>query len=120
MKPFDLEAAKRGEPVVTRDGRNVTKFCYFDDKELNTQYPIYVSLSANKYNEADILSATVEGKNFHASSKEYPTDLFMAPKKAKKWQVIYTFNEKNVAQNAFDNYNPYQNNKVLKEIEVEE
>lgn len=23
MKPFDLEAAKRGEPLVTRDGRSV-------------------------------------------------------------------------------------------------
>lgn len=24
MKPFDLEAAKRGDPIVTRDGRKVT------------------------------------------------------------------------------------------------
>src|SRR5690554_6857835 len=28
MKPFSLEAAKRGEPIVTRDGRNVKFVAY--------------------------------------------------------------------------------------------
>ena len=30
MKPFNLEAALRGEPVVTRDGRKVTQVTKFD------------------------------------------------------------------------------------------
>lgn len=28
MKPFDLEAAKRGEPITTRDGRSVRFLAY--------------------------------------------------------------------------------------------
>lgn len=37
MKPFDLEAAKRGEPIVTRDGRKVKFVAYVpeaDDREV--------------------------------------------------------------------------------------
>lgn len=29
LKPFDLEAAKRGDPIVTRDGRKVQEFHHF-------------------------------------------------------------------------------------------
>ena len=28
-KPFDLQKAMAGHPLVTRDGRDVTEFCYF-------------------------------------------------------------------------------------------
>lgn len=35
MKPFNLEAALRGEPVVTRDGQEVTDLKYFPNVEGN-------------------------------------------------------------------------------------
>ena len=35
MKPFNLEAALRGEKVVTRDGREVTQLVKFDVEDCN-------------------------------------------------------------------------------------
>jgi hypothetical protein len=35
MKPFDLEKALAGEPVVTRDGKEVTDIAYFPTKDDN-------------------------------------------------------------------------------------
>lgn len=34
MKPFNLEAAKRGEPLVTRRGVKVTEFHHFESVTL--------------------------------------------------------------------------------------
>jgi hypothetical protein len=73
MKPFDLEAAKRGKPVVTRDGRKVIDLHHFehDKSEL-------------------CLCVHIEGEGspdwFHANgrdnlSDEDPSDLFMESKK---------------------------------------
>lgn len=41
LKPFDLEAAKAGKPVCTRDGRKARIIC-FDLK--NDEYPIVAAV----------------------------------------------------------------------------
>lgn len=80
MKPFNLEEAKAGKPVCTRDGRNARIIC-FDVK--HEYYPIIALIES-------------EGKEFSASFgkdgrfddvyyKDSCLDLFMAPEKHEGW-----------------------------------
>lgn len=81
LKPFDLEAALRGEPVVTRDGRPITQITKFDVK--NSKYCIAAVVND------DIESFTAKGEYRFESECGY--DLFMATKTVKKegWINIY-------------------------------
>jgi hypothetical protein len=79
LKPFNLEAALKGEKVVTRDGREVT-----DIREFPTATEGYrVAAVLN----GDIETFTESGKydNFGQTS----ADLFMAPKERVVWANIY-------------------------------
>ena len=51
MKPFDLEAAKRGEPVCTRDGRNVRILDY--DLETEAGNRIVAAVMTDGYETAE-------------------------------------------------------------------
>ena len=80
MKPFNLEAALAGEPVVTRDGRDVTNLVYFPD-------------AGGVYKIAGVLDECVETFteegfffNYEAQSAH---DLFMKPKKRTVWVNLY-------------------------------
>ena len=56
QKPFDVEAAKRGAKVETRDGRPVRIVCY--DRKSN--YPIIALVN---YGDEELTSAySIEGK----------------------------------------------------------
>lgn len=72
MKPFDLEAAKRGEPLVMRDGRAVTEFRHFETSGglLNC---IAIASGFAHWISSD------SGRN--STKDDSPCDLFMAPKK---------------------------------------
>ena len=70
MKPFDLEKAKAGEPIITRNGLPARIIC-FDRKA--SVYPI-VALVGGDVNEV-VESFTIEGTVLRMS--EYPLDLFM-------------------------------------------
>lgn len=81
MKPFDLQKAIAGDPVVTRDGRNVIDIHHFKHDTSNL-----------------CLCAHIEGEPspdwFHANgrdnlSDEDPSDLFMAPKKTTLYVNIW-------------------------------
>jgi len=80
MKPFNLEAAKRGEPLVTRDGRKATYVGYVE----GINYPLVVHIDGN----ADVNVASKEGRAFHALGDSL-NDLFMAPKKRTVWVNLY-------------------------------
>lgn len=78
-KPFNLEAALKGEPVVTRDGRSVV-----DLKRFETVDKIYGVLAG--YVSGWHLSGT------YNSSGEHKADLFMAvpePKMREIWLNLY-------------------------------
>lgn len=83
MKPFDLELAKAGHPVQTKDGSQVRILC-FDRK--NGTYPI-VSLLENDGYEV-ILKYTIDGK-FYEGGEDSNLDLVMAPEKHEGWINIY-------------------------------
>lgn len=84
MKPFDLEAAKRGEPVCTRDGRKARIICFDRKTEYGQQILVLAELH-NKYE--DIYCAEKNGRFFH-SDCEHVYDLFMAPKTKKLFIAI--------------------------------
>ena len=75
MRPFDLEAAKQGAKVITREGLPVRIFCY-DLKE-----GVYTILAAIDYgDEEDHHTFTKDGK-LSVFSDDTNLDLFMAPEK---------------------------------------
>ncbi len=74
LKPFNLERALAGDPVVTRDGRPVTQIAKFDIKH---PYPVVITIGG------DISHYTIDGRFFEGS--ESCGDLFMAQKQVTKW-----------------------------------
>lgn len=82
LKPFDLEKAKAGAKVVTRDGRDIRIIC-FDRKG---KAPI-LGLIEILLDES-ILSFSSDGKYF-IGEEESHYDLFMAPVRKKGWINVY-------------------------------
>ena len=82
LKPFDLEKARLGKPVCTRDGRKARIIC-FDKKG---DYPI-VALVNDYNNEEYIKSYDKFGKKFIAG--ETTDDLMMLPEKKEGWVNVY-------------------------------
>jgi len=81
MKPFNLEQAKAGKPVVTRDGRKA-KIIYWERKQKD--YPI-VALIGDW--EQDIESYRTDGRIMTHTDDGY--DLFMASEKKTGWVNVY-------------------------------
>lgn len=75
LKPFDVQKAKEGKPVCTRDGRSVRIVC-FDMNSFNNH--IIVALITEKNGTESISSYTSEGKWKEIESEN---DLMMLPEK---------------------------------------
>jgi len=88
-KPFDLEAAKNGAPVCTRDGRAVRILCY--DKATNARnHRTIVALIQNSENNGEYVEEYYSNGNSCCDSNDMcDCDLMMAPVKYKKWMNIY-------------------------------
>ena len=86
MKEFNLELAKSGHHVQTRDGRPARIICY-DRKEKD--YPIVALIEHNDGTETTV-HYTIDGKFFIDGVDEY--DLVMAPVKREGWINIYKDN----------------------------
>lgn len=84
MKPFDIELAKQGKPVCTRDGRPVRILCY-DFKSLENT-PIMALIRLNKHQEG-VVHYYIDGKHFENGINDL--DLMMATEKKKGWFNIY-------------------------------
>lgn len=81
LKPFDLEAAKAGKPVCTRDGRKARIIC-FDAK---CDKPIVALIY--DYNKETDLQYLENGRFFVDQIDKY--DLMMLPQKKEGWVNIY-------------------------------
>ena len=90
MKPFDLEAARSGKPVCTRDGRKARIIC-FDVKDAD--YPI-IALVEKEDIEVPI-SYSKDGK-FLINIERKDLDLMMLPEKKEGWVNVYHDNEGNI------------------------
>ena len=76
MRPFNLEAALAGAPVVTRDGREVTQLVMFD---CHDNLPV-----------AGVLDGIIHLWSIEGKSGPYKFDLFMAPTKKTGWVARLT------------------------------
>lgn len=90
MKPFDLEKAKAGFPVVTRDGRPARIICF---DRIDDRYSIIALITEEKHRCEIINSYTIDGKCNIGENSLF--DLFMAPTKVKKYANIYEYNVEN-------------------------
>ena len=81
MKPFDLEAAKRGEPIVTRNGHEAKFIAHVP--ELAKAHRVLYTVPNNDY----ALSCAEDGRHYTSSQSSY--DIFMAPKKRTVWVNLY-------------------------------
>lgn len=81
LKPFDLEAAKAGKPVCTRDGRKARIICF--DTINKGNYPI-IALLEDKGSEA-IFYYNKDGK----CNVGTELDLMMLPEKKEGWIIIH-------------------------------
>lgn len=78
LKPFNLEAAKAGKPVYTRDGRKARIICF----DRNWEYPI-VALIECENGEEMISACDKDGKARIYETQG--TDLMMLPEKKEGW-----------------------------------
>lgn len=86
MKNFDINLARQGHPVCTRDGRKARIAC-FDFKGLNNRN--ILALIENEDDIEDVVAFKSDG-----SFNIYPTDydLMMAPVKHEGWVNVYRNN----------------------------
>lgn len=87
MKPFDLDAALAGKPVVTRDGSKVDQIILFPERVI---YPVVVHIEG--YDSIYQLSKNgiVDPfQKFPYGAKRSQFDLFMAPTTVTKWVNLY-------------------------------
>lgn len=85
MKPFDLELAKAGHPVQTRDGRKARIICY---DRLSEDYHLVGLIKSGYDNPVESMHTFTNDGN---ASIVGPTDLdlFMATTKKEGWVNIY-------------------------------
>lgn len=89
LKPFNLEAAKAGKPVYTRDGRKARIIC-FDAKRKDGKN-IVTLIPSKEYPGFEDLVAYPNNGNYHGGH-ENDGDLMMLPEKKEGWVNIYNRN----------------------------
>lgn len=83
MKPFDLEAAKRGKPICTRDGRKAHFIGVAPDGVAAGQ-PVVVWIAGSS--NPDYYS---KNGSYYWSGGESALDLFMAPRKQVRYLIVW-------------------------------
>lgn len=82
MKPFNLEEAKAGKPVCTRDGRKARIICF----DRNDRYYPIVALAMGEKGNETIIQCSYDGES-HGSNKD--NSLMMESVKREGWIVIH-------------------------------
>ena len=85
LKPFDIQKAREGKPVCTRDGRKARIICF--DRRLfykNVSYPILALVECSD-GEDDVCGYNEKGKVLIEDGAEYKDDLMMLPEKKEGW-----------------------------------
>lgn len=89
LKQFELQKAKDGKPVCTRDGRKARVICF--DRKLflkEVSYPI-LALVERPDGEDDVCAYNEKGKVLIEDDAEYKDDLMMLPEKKEGWMNVY-------------------------------
>ena len=86
LKPFDIEAAKSGKPVCTRDGRKVRIICF--DRINGDYYKIVACVTAFDGDFEEVLFYGIDGYIVDSQNPK-DEDLMMLPEKKEGWANIY-------------------------------
>ena len=103
LKPFDIQKAREGKPVCTRDGRKARIICF--DRESDASI---VALIMDNNDREEIHSYYKDGKSVR--NQEYHYDLMMLPEKKEGWVNVYkdsVYDTKNEALNRISEYRGY-------------
>ena len=100
LKPFDLEKAKDGKPVCTRDGHKARIIC-FDYNGETGDYPIVALVHYNKGNKCyeRVLKYTSDGLFNKYGDCQHDNDLMMLPEKKEGWVNVYKRENEYVCEN---------------------
>ncbi|OUP37236.1 hypothetical protein [Bacteroides sp. An19] len=90
LKEFNLEAAKQGKPVCTRDGRKARIIC-FDRKFYHDWYNYPIVAMVNNNDNELVHAYTQDG--LLVGNKEGELDLMMLPEKKEGWVNVYYDND---------------------------
>jgi hypothetical protein len=88
MEKFNLERALAGEPVCTRDGREVTQLVKFDTPIPNSIFALVTSLRSTEQNPCKIVHNWYNN-GIYSQEKSSDLDLFMKPKENAIWVNVY-------------------------------
>lgn len=124
MKPFDLEAAKRGEPIMQRNKMPAELLRW----DLSGDFPLLLLITS-----PDGLKMAATRRctgHYRLNGSEHECDLVMAPRKEKRWIVSWTrvggpfnatgFDDKQQAEDYIRTFRPTERTNVqIHETEVE-
>ena len=85
LKEFDLEAAKSGKPVCTRDGRKARIIC-FDRR--GDKFPIVALLDGCNEEHSEV-AETFTNEGLYEIGKKSSNDLMILPEKKEGWINVY-------------------------------
>lgn len=85
LKPFDLEAAKSGKPVCTRDGRKARIICF----DVKGNFPIAVAVAELEEDTEIIYTYPLNGRARLKGNQNHSLDLMMFPEKKEGWINVY-------------------------------
>lgn len=94
MKPFDLEAAKAGAPIVTRDGRPAKFIAHAAEAYPSQRLLVLI--------DGDVRLKFENGKYASSPAHVSDNDLFMAPVKRTVWVNLYKYREARYRNNEED------------------
>ena len=83
MKPFDLEAAKAGAPIVTRDGRPAKFIAHAAEAHPNQRLLVLI--------DGTVCTRFESGKHPYPLAHVSDNDLFMVPVKRTVWANVYGY-----------------------------
>ena len=86
LKPFDIQKAREGKPVCTRDGRKARIIC-FDAKRKNKKSIIALIPSKDYPGFEDLIAYPNDGNYY--GGHENDGDLMMLPEKKEGWVNVY-------------------------------
>ena len=87
LKPFDIQKAREGKPVCTRDGRKARIIC-FDREHLGYDgvvFSIVALVNEGPYSES-VYSYTQDG--LYVQGACHNNDLMMLPEKKEGWIIV--------------------------------
>lgn len=83
LKPFDIEKAKAGAKVITREGKNARIISY--DK-IGTEYPIVALINTG---DVEMVFTFTEKGYYDSNEQPHPNDLFLLFEKKEGWVNVY-------------------------------